>query len=37
MYENEKKQFFFLLFRHNYDSEKKNCFGVVLRTNVICL
>ncbi len=36
MYENEKKQFFFLLFRHNYDSEKRTVLGV-LRTNVICL
>lgn len=25
-YENEKKQFFFLLFRHNYDSEKRTVF-----------
>lgn len=27
MYENEKKQFFFLLFRHNYDSEKRTALG----------
>ncbi len=30
MYENEKKQFFFLLFRHNYDSEKRTVLGLSL-------
>lgn len=30
MYENEKKQFFFLLFRHNYDSEKRTVLGLFL-------